>query len=175
MLEYLGITSDRVGPLAILAVLAILFMNKKINPLYALNRRISNAIIEIQAHFRRDGIHLDHTLTEAPGSPLQPTEYGADLIKQSGLEKVLTKNKDTLLEKLKNGLPTDYTEYDVQEQARETLLELKHDALIRPLKEFAYNEGIDIETILRTGGLWLRDDFLGNKRKTSPAPTERDE
>lgn len=166
-LNYLGITPDKLLPLAILAFLGVLFLNNKLNPLNKAVRRISNAIIEIQTIFKTVGIPLTHLLTEAPGSPLRPTDWGVKLIQESGLEKILNENKERFVNELKNSLPKDFTEYDVQETARNVLISLKNDPIINPIKEYAYKNALDIDIILSTGGLWLRDDFLGQPRKIS--------
>lgn len=165
LLKYIGITPDKITPFLILALFIVIILDRKLNPLNRAIRRISNAIIEIQTFLRGAGVPLDHLLTEAPGSPLRPTEYGAMLIRESGLEKILDENKESLLKNLKNSLPKDYTEYDVQETARNVLLSLKEDAMMNPVKEYVYKNALNIETILRVGGLWLRDDFLEQPRE----------
>lgn len=128
---------------------------------------IALAITEIQTVLKNKfkGLNITHSLVEKSGSPLGPTEYGAKLIRDSGLEKILDENKENLCVKLKASLPNDYGEYDVQENARALLLALKDDSLMKPVKEYVYSHPIDIEIILRVGGLWLRDDFLKQPRK----------
>lgn len=170
LLKYLGLSPDKITPFLMLAFFIVIMLDRKFNPINRAVRRISNAIIEIQTLFRNAGVPLDHLLTEAPGSPLQPTEYGAMLIRESGLEKILDENKESLLKNLKNSLPKDYTEYDVQETARNVLLSLKEDAMMNPVKEYVYKNALNIETVLRVGGLWLRDDFLNHPREIAKKP-----
>ena len=110
------------------------------------------------------GLVINHSMTEVSGSPLKPTQYGAQLIKDSGLEAVLNEYRETLCEKMRVLLQEGYTEYDVQEQARNLLLSLKDEPMMRVVKEYVYSNPTDIEVILRTGGLWLRDDFLNQPR-----------
>ena len=62
-------------------------------------------------------------------------------------------------------MPENYTDYDVQEKSRELLVLLSNNSIMNPVKNYAYNEGTSTEYILRVGGLWLRDDFLGQPRK----------
>jgi hypothetical protein len=128
---------------------------------------IAHAITEIQTVLRNKfkGLDIKHSLVEKSGSPLRPTEYGAKLIRESGLEKVLNNNQESLCIKLKASLPNDFGEYDVQENSRALLLGLKDDPIMKPVKEYVYSHPIDIEIILRAGGLWLRDDFLKQPRK----------
>ncbi|MFH0739918.1 MAG: hypothetical protein V1819_02405 [bacterium] len=156
------------------ALLGIIWKGKKeiadtvkseLNPF----RNIANAITEIQTIMRNKfiGINIVHTMVEKGESPLNPTLYGANLIKDSGLEKILNDNKELLFTKITASLPTKYTDYDVQEKARELLISLKKDPLMFPVKNWVYNNPMDIDIILRVGGLWLRDDFLNKPRKTS--------
>src|SRR3989344_587217 len=132
---------------------------------------IAYAIDEIQTILRNKlkGISIQHTLVEKGSSPLNPAEYGAKLIRDSGLGKILDENKESLCIKLRASLPKDYTDYDVQEKSRELLVSLKDDSMMRPVKEYVYNHPIDIEIVLKVGGLWLRDDFLGKDRQVSKA------
>lgn len=139
-------------------------------------RNIANAIVEIQTIIQDKwkGITMQYTLTEQGSSPLRPTEYGVKLIKDSGLEKILDANKETLCIKLRASLSKDHTEYDVQENARNLLIELKDDPMMKPVKEYVYNYPIEIDIILRTGGLWLRDDFLEQPRQAAKPPTNKE-
>ena len=129
-------------------------------------RNISHAITEIQTILKNklDVYTFNHSMVERGTSPLRPTAFGANLIKESGLEKILNTNKETLCIKLQASLKEEYTEYDVQENARNLLISLKDDGIMRKVKEYIYNHPMDIEVILRVGGLWLRDDFLKQPR-----------
>lgn len=141
-------------------------IKEELAPFRKTGNNIVNAITEVQTILRGkfDGLSIVN-LVEKGSSPLNPTEYGASLIKDSGLEKVLNENKEFLCTKLKASLPKDYTEYDVQEKARQLLLELKDDPIMNPVKEWVYNNPTDIKVILKVGGLWLRSDFLSQPRK----------
>lgn len=129
--------------------------------------KLISAIIELQAIIstKVKGVIVSQSLVETTGSPLAPTEFGAELIKKSGLEKVLNENKEDFCIKLRAVLPKEYTEYDVQEHARNLLVNLKDDSIMNPVKEYVYNNPVDIEIILKAGGLWLRDDFLNKPRQ----------
>lgn len=136
------------------------FLDRIINP-------IKLAIIEMQTIFKQDSIDLTYKLTETSESPLKPTQYGARLIKESGLEKILNENKPFLIDEIRKLLPKDYTDYDVQEMSRQALLSLKNNPILNSVKEYSFKKGMDIDIILNTGGLWLKDDFLGKPRKTA--------
>lgn len=157
------------------ALLAIVWKGKKeiadtikeeLNPFKKTGNSIIHAINEAQTILRNKfpGVSIIHNLVETGESPLKPTEYGAQLIKDSGLEKVIDENRDFLRTKLKASLPKDYTEYDVQEKARSLFIELKDNPILNPVKKWVYENPTDIEVILKVGGLWLRDDFLDKPR-----------
>lgn len=140
-------------------------MDKKLKPF----ANIANAITEMQTILKNKfrGIDITHAMVEKGSSPLNPTPYGEELINKSGLAKILSDNKEILCTKLKASLPNGYAEYDVQEKSRELLISLKDDPMMVPVKTWVYNNPMDINTILRVGGLWLRDDFLNTPHKVS--------
>ncbi len=167
-----------------LGLLAIIWKGKKeiadtvkeeLSPYKNMNNRVINAITEVQTVLRNKykGVNISHNLMETSGSPLGPTEFGAQMIKDSGLEKILNDNSETLCIKLKAALPKEYTEYDVQEKARELLMSLKDDPMMIPLKRWVYEHPSDITLILKVGGLWLRDDFLKVPRRVHQNKDQR--
>lgn len=110
---------------------------------------------------------------ESVGSPIQPTELGWKYIKESGLGKIVDEEKrEELLKKLRDLLGEDYTEYDAQESARRILMSSKNDPAFRPIKDYAFNNGIDADVILRLGGLLLRDNFLKIPHHTAASRNE---
>lgn len=101
---------------------------------------------------------------EGSKSPLNPTQLGWKWLNESGLAKIIDEEKKTwLLQNLRNSLPPNYTDYDVQEVARRVMVSLKDDSLMKEVKQYAFEHGIDIEMLLRLGGLLLRDNFLERK------------
>ena len=110
-------------------------------------------------------------------SPLSPTPLGAKYIAESGLGAILDDpdKKAWLLEKLKADLPEDYLDYDVEESSRSILFALRNDRMMRPIKEYAFRNGLGVEVILGAGALWLRDDFMGVQRKTVPMASPKKE
>jgi|SRR3989338_9079396 len=82
------------------SLLAIIWKGKKeigdtvkeeLNPFKKTGSNIVNAITEVQTILRNKfkGLNIVHALVERSSSPLSPTEYGSQLIKDSGLEKIL--------------------------------------------------------------------------------------
>lgn len=101
---------------------------------------------------------------EGSKSPLNPTQLGWKWLNESGLAKIIDEEQKTwLLQNLRNSLPPNYTDYDVQEVARRVMVSLKDDSLMKAVKQYAFEHGIDIEMLLRLGGLLLRDNFLERK------------
>jgi hypothetical protein len=145
-------------------------INEQIKPFNSM----AHAITEIQSILKSkfNELIINHSMVERGSSPLKPTSYGVKLIKDSGLEKILDEQKDFLCTRLKAKLDKDYTEYDIQENARNLLVELKNDPMMNPVKDYVYNNPIDIKIILQTGGLWLRDDFLKKHRGISNNETK---
>lgn len=166
-LLYFGIEREKVTPLIVLFIFIVLFINWRLSPIDKIIKRISNSIIEIQTLLKGQGVNLSHLLIEAPGSPLRPTRHGALLIRESGLEDVLDSKSEALKRKIKRIIGEDYTEYDVQEAAREVLISLKDTSELNNVKVYAYKNGINVTTILHVGRLWLRDDFLGQPREVA--------
>ncbi len=173
-LNYLGLTRDRIAPFLLLIAAIIWIVYKFTHPVKKSVTRITNACIEIQTVIENSGVVLRHHLVESPGSPVAPTDYGKQLIHDSGLEKILDDQTSFLKEELKKKLPEKYTEYDVQEKARELLAELKENEMMNPVKKYAYDNGLNADLILRVGGLWLRDDFMGKKRQVNSTDKEKE-
>jgi hypothetical protein len=145
-------------------------INTNINGISATANRLVVAVTELQTIVQTGikGAVIHNLLLEKGASPLRPTVVGAKLITDSGLKDVLDNNKEELRIKLSAILPKDPTEYDVQEKARELLLNLKEDSMMNPVKEYVYSNPTDIQVILKVGGLWLRDDFLEHPRAVAP-------
>lgn len=101
---------------------------------------------------------------EGSKSPLNPTQLGWKWLNESGLAEIIDEEKKTwLLQNLRNSLPPNYMDYDVQEVARRVMVSLKDDSSMTAVKQYAFEHGIDIEMLLRLGGLLLRDNFLERK------------
>lgn len=165
---FLGLTPSSLFPLVLLGGTILYVSYRFVIPVKKSVIRITNACIEMQTVMGVGGTQLKHHLTEGPGSPLQPTQYGKKLIEDSGLLTILDNHKEELKRALGEKLSQNPTEYDVQEKARQLLIERKDDALLSSVKQYAYQNGLNVDVILNTGGLWLRDDFLGQARLVKP-------
>ncbi len=173
LLNSLGLNPQTLTPLGIVSVIAYLVFSKKVNTkLNKLNNShltpIKLAITEMQTHMRIGGTDIQHNLTEVANSPIQPTKFGQELLKKSGLEEFIKTKKTILIKKLDVKLTKDskaYTDYDVQEQSINLMIELKDTSLLNNVKNYAFENGIRVEILLRLGGFMLRDIFLKNKNK----------
>lgn len=121
---------------------------------------IAPAIIEIQSKFTQAGHTILFPMTVAPGSPLHVTEYGDDLLKESGFYDVLKNNRSDLIQMVEDRKPA--TNYDIQKDSIEVIeevLESDHDMAL-PLKEYAYGKGVDLSIIALPAGIALRDEVM---------------
>jgi hypothetical protein len=152
--------------LAVIAVLlgAIGFFVKKIldktDKLETEFKPIPPAILEIQHKFTEAGHSLIHPLTVKPGSPLELTDYGKRLIKESGFNNVLKKCRNALVQKVRDRHPT--TNYGIQEESINVIKELLNsdDETLKPLKDYAYNNGLPIDILVQPAGIVLRDEVM---------------
>jgi len=106
---------------------------------------------------------------EGKGSPVNPTEIGWKYLRESGLDKLVDKEKrEWLLNNLKNSLPKNYTEYDVQEVAKRVMYSLRDDPIMVEVKKYALSSGLDADMILRLGAYLLRDNLLEWEHSIAP-------
>lgn len=91
-------------------------------------------------------------------SPLSLTDFGKQLLIDSGFNKIFEREKDNLASKLEEKHPS--TQYDVQEVARLLMSELVDYGPFQPLKGYAFEHGKDYAQILRAGAIPLRDYYL---------------
>jgi len=115
------------------------------------------AMIEMQDTFERIGYPMKRIIQAT--SPLNLTEYGKKLVEESGFNKILSENRNLILEWVKGKNPK--TQYDVQEISREVLLMHKDDVVFKPLKDYTYKHGeTSLEQILRAGSILIRDEVI---------------
>lgn len=121
---------------------------------------IAPAIVEIQSKFTQAGHTILFPMTVAPGSPLHITEFGDNLLKESGFYQVLKDNRNELVQMVKSRDPA--TNYDIQKDSVEVIkevLESDHD-MVLPLKEYAFSKGIDLGILAPPAGIALRDEVM---------------
>jgi hypothetical protein len=93
-------------------------------------------------------------------SPISLTVKGENLLNKSDLKKYIDENKEKFFaecHKLKN----IETPYDVQNVAFDFFDKIDFEpSFEKKLKEFAYEQGVDINSLRRVAGIYLRDIFL---------------
>ncbi len=100
---------------------------------------------------------IDKSIYESR-SPIELTEFGKRLLKESDFYSIFEKHKNNLVNKLTRFSPA--TKYDVQEKSRELMNSLNDCEAFKPLKTYAFNNGKDFGQILRAGAIPLRDYYL---------------
>lgn len=103
-------------------------------------------------------------------SPIQLTEKGKRLIRESGFNDIFENTKDELVRDLEKLSPR--SQYDVQEKARMMLSSMLDDARFRQVEDWAYRNGEDFAQIMRAGSIKLRDYFF-EKHPEIVDPRER--
>ena len=115
------------------------------------------AMIEMQDTFDRMGYPMKRIIQAT--SPLNLTEYGKQLVEESGFTKTLQDNKNLILDWIKEKSPK--TQYDAQEISREVLLAHKDNVVFEPLKEYTYKHGeTSLEQILRAGSIVICNEII---------------
>ena len=90
--------------------------------------------------------------------PISLTEKGMDALTESGFIKMFGKHGDNILEKVRNSNPA--TEYDVQEKSVSVVRDLCDESFINPVKDYAYEKGMNVEHVLYFGGIYARDKYF---------------
>lgn len=121
---------------------------------------ITPAIVEIQGKFTDAGHNILFPLTVTPGSPLKVTEYGKKLLDESGFYAILKKHKKELVNSVK--LKDPKTNYDIQQCSTALIQDLldRDSDIVRPLKDYAYNNGLSVKLIVPPAGIALRDEVM---------------
>jgi hypothetical protein len=99
-------------------------------------------------------------LTVEPGSPLKVTEYGDKLLRESGFYDILNANSADLVKAVKGLHPK--TNYDIQESAFTVIKDLleKSDEKLIPLKNYAFNNGMEVDILIPPAAITLRDEVM---------------
>jgi hypothetical protein len=90
-------------------------------------------------------------------SPRQLNERGMDILNTSGIKEVVDQKKDLLLKLVKEKNSTN--PYDTEIAISAVMMDLpKHCAdIVDKLKQGAFMSGVDINTVLFTGAIYLRN------------------
>ena len=91
-------------------------------------------------------------------SPLSLTDFGEELVNESGLKSVFDDVKDDLAGMLEDMEPT--SQYDTQEKARALMDSLAGYEPFKRVEKYAFDHGKDLNQILRAGAILLRDYYF---------------
>lgn len=122
----------------------------------------TGAIVEMQTLLAGKGFTIRQQLIFTSRSPIELTEFGEDLMKNSGFYEMI---KDPEKVKYLIGLvkaKNPQTNYDIQETAMKVMQELaeNNDPIAVPLKNYAYNKGLVLDLLVKSAGLVLRDEVM---------------
>ena len=124
--------------------------------------RITNAIVEIQTHLTGKGFAIKQRLAYTSNSPLNLTDYGEILMEESGFNDIIgnSEKREYLIKLVITKQPK--TNYDIQQFSMDTMAELVelNDPAVIPLKNYAYKKGLNLEIILNSAGIVLRDEIM---------------
>lgn len=123
-----------------------------------LEKRLNEACEKLakeEGRNERDRAHDDYVKRD---SPLSLTDKGKALLLDSGGESYVEANKKTLIDAIKTKKPQ--SAYDVQEFAREAIAERADTKEFVPIKNYLYEQGLDLERATRVLGIYLRDMAL---------------
>lgn len=91
-------------------------------------------------------------------SPVSLTDRGHALLVESGGREFVDENFEELAQAIEE--KDSKTAYDVQENAKVVIDEMQDDDRFIPLKDYLYNEGIEIDNLIMVMALHLRDKVL---------------
>lgn len=92
-------------------------------------------------------------------SPLSLLPKGEKILEESGLKQWIDENKDALIKQCKdNGVRKN--PYDIQEASFALLDTIDLGTLEKNVNNTAYENGMTVSVVRRTGGIYFRDIFL---------------
>lgn len=135
-------------------------------------KELTTKLVECSVKIEERTRSYASTLTKSE-SPLSLTPQGQILLSQSGSDKFVLDNQADLIKKIEEKNP--HSAYDIQVYAKQVIEETQNEVGFKPLKDFAFNKGIDLEPIILVMSIFLRDialPSLGHKKedvdKTAP-------
>lgn len=91
-------------------------------------------------------------------SPISLNERGTKLLNESTANEFVDKNLQELVEKIR--IAGAANAYDIQETAKTVVQSYRNDIRFLPLKNFAFEQGIDLNIIEVATAIYLRDKTL---------------
>ncbi len=92
-------------------------------------------------------------------SPIQLNQRGKEILEKSGIKTLIDEMRTQFFTSIKEKTPQNA--YQVQELSKQVVFNIKNDPKILPqLEKSAYNIGVDVDSILWVGSIYLRDLVL---------------
>ena len=103
------------------------------------------------------------TTTPATGlmqssSPLKLTKKGMELLEGCGFKRIYKKNKKKILFLVKQQKPK--LKYEAQEAAMSVIIDLSNEVIMKPIKKYCFEHGLNLFDVLKVSALFLRDEII---------------
>ena len=105
--------------------------------------------------------HFKEQVYISTASPKKITEVGMHMLVESKLKELIDKNKDEFIKKIEARKPS--TDYDIEQLAIDIMMSLSEDPRMEPTKQYAFQNGKDLNLMLLASGIYLRDITLQKK------------
>ena len=94
-------------------------------------------------------------------SPIRLTPKGEEILTESGAKAIVDNenNKNVILDKIL-AEPKLTNAYDAQEKTKQIIGEMAGDPMFTPIKNYAFQKGIELEVILNVISIYFRDFVL---------------
>jgi len=116
---------------------------------------LSDRVSKLEGGVDRDRAHNEYIKRK---SPLTLTEKGKALLLDSKGKDYIDNNKEKLIAAIRAKKPK--TAYDIQELSKEVIEDNSNEDNFIPIKEFAYRQGFNLQTLTEIFGIYLRDIAL---------------
>lgn len=93
-------------------------------------------------------------------SPRQLNERGTAIFIESGIKEIIDQKKDELLAAVKKKHPTNPYDADILVWKVMSTLPSRYPDIVERLKDGAFKTGVDINTVLFVGSIYLRDQIF---------------
>jgi hypothetical protein len=115
----------------------------------------SERLAKLEAGIERDRVHNKYIKAD---SPLNLTDKGKVVLLDSKGKDYIDFYKNELMSDIKRANPK--TAYDIQELSKKVIQEKASNDSFIPIKDYAYKEGENLESIIEVMGIYLRDIVL---------------
>ena len=122
-------------------------------------RQLATSIAVLEERVQNIQKAIDNLARSAQAhSPIQLTDKGWKMVKDSGAYDIFEHNKDTYLAELEEQKPR--SQYDVQDKAYRIMGDKYSAKEFQPIEQWAFNNGKTMDEIIRILGYPLRDYYF---------------